>query len=200
MRKILLIFFFLFLVSFNNLTSAYQNEPNGFRGLTWGMSYEQVAQKYTDIYYYSNHPLNDENTKVYNLYMSNPYISNMRFTNPVNLMFYKNQLYFIFLDLSQDNEFDTVIDNQNLLNKQLVALYGKATTGQSNKTGIASGEMTLLWIGENTSIASIAKYNFYVGETKIPGFLGLNIYSTKINTERDAAYKQSMANQAKQGW
>lgn len=174
-----IIFLILILISANCF--AYPHEPNGFRGVPWGASYEDVAKKFPNIVYDSFSSLNSPSIQVYNVTITNPYICGVPIDNPISMMFYKNQLYYVFLDLSGNNDFYTVMNRQRLLRQKLMESYGKETNYEFKKHSIDSGDMCYWWEGEKTIILYAAKFNYYVDGEKIPGSLSINLISTQIN-------------------
>lgn len=190
LKKFILFFTLVAMLAISSIVSAYENEPNGFRNLTWGMTYDETAKIYpnnTNVSEYS-YQLADFQIPyldIFSFTIDNPFVYDIPIENTLVACFYKNKLYSITLKFTNINDFATFSKNQEHLNTQLRNLYGNPT--YMLKHLIIPEEETIhtnySWFGKNTNIFALAQYNLFIDSTKCPDCLTLVFTSVDINNE-----------------
>lgn len=190
LKKIILFFTLVAMLAISGIVSAYENEPNGFRNLTWGMTYEEAAKLYPNNttaseYSYQLADFQIPYLDIFSFTIDNPLVHDIPIDNNLIACFYKNKLYSITLKFTNINDFATFSKNHEHLDTQLRNLYGNPT--YMLKHLIIPEEETIhtnhSWFGKNTNIIVLAQYNLFIDSTKYPDCLTLVFTSVDINNE-----------------
>ena len=92
-----------FCIILSSTAFAFDNEPDGFRGLKWGTSVEEFKKAYPDATY---RPHTDTELKLfkgmtyYNVPVNGTKLSGVIITAPLKYAFYNNRLESVYIDLS----------------------------------------------------------------------------------------------------
>jgi len=172
-RKILLAIVLVFLIT--GIGFAFQNEPDGFRGLKWGdaptedmtFSYQVISEYGTVGNYYRKSYIGDKMDK---LNMGSAKINSITYI--FNL--YSNQFYKVFLFFNGE-------DNYNILKIICEGKFGKQTQGD---------KYSHYWFGDK------ARISLYFNSKKKEGVFGIE--SEEIRPEKPEDNKQKEVEKAKE--
>ena len=159
MKKALLVLTILFMVLINcNISFAFQNEPDGFRNLKFGMSIKQVEEvvgkdALERISRYDAKDKKDTVNQAYLLKLNPPMISNLKTDKQAEIHFFKDQLMGVSILLHGDkNKYlpRELIDKYNTLYKNMKLLYGMPSK---------IWNFSSVWEGVNTTVGISCTYN-----------------------------------------
>lgn len=200
MKKILFILSLLIILSFNITVSAYQNEPNGFRGLEWGSTIEQFKAKYPYAISFLPNEIDEANNTVsYAVFPHNDSISNVPITGIIRYTFWENQLQSIQIPINEE-DINSSIKNFEDMRYALRLLYGEPKGGPiagSKTDNSSTWSLFYHWEGNITNINFAAMF-YDKGPTS--SYINLMLYSNEISIAQARSEINQRQKEARQGW
>lgn len=150
MKKALLVLTLFFMVLINcNVSFAFQNEPDGFRNLKFGMSIKQVEEVVGKdaLERISRHDAKDKKDTVneaYLLKLNPPMISNLKTDKQAEIHFFKDQLMSVSILLHGDKNKYLLTLYMDLWNNEIVSHSLSAKRGD-RMTYISGLENLIEW-------------------------------------------------------
>nr|DAH83591.1 MAG TPA: hypothetical protein [Caudoviricetes sp.] len=205
------IFGLVFLLLFYSVSAfAFQDEPNGFRGLAWGSSLSQFQNKYPDA-----QPLQLSKLEIalgetdiikYSVPALGSELSGIPIVAPLEYKFWKGQFLSVYIKM--DGSCFVEAYNRHLeLYKKLKYLYGEPTedwsTASMNSIPLIAGKANerpvylYTWEGRIANIRMIATYN---DPQPYQTHLTLTISSTALANEKQLEKERSTKAEYRQGW
>lgn len=211
-----LVFAFLtFLLCFSSSTFAFDNEPDGFRGLKWGASVEEFKQAYPEATLRKTSRVEYNPAKLvrYSVPASNSTLSGILITAPLEYSFYNNQLESVSITLTGKDSYET-LNNQKLLLYKMSMIYGevKENDGNNIEDFIPAAFSTMYhfgytWKGQTSIINLTGAYK----EPNLTSVLSVSVRSTKLFQQEKANTKpldretwlkirENMISEYRSGW
>ena len=179
-----------FCIILSSTAFAFDNEPDGFRGLKWGTSVEEFKKAYPNATY---RPPTDTELKLfkgmtyYNVPVNGTKLSGVMITAPLKYAFYNNRLESVYIDLSQPYNFMTQQSQIELLEK-MEYMYGDGKSildeGLNDFNPVDFSEdkcFMYTWEGYIANISMIGTYNDPVPNKSR---LSVTVASTQIRNKR----------------
>lgn len=183
---------------------AFSNEPNGFRGLKWGISIEEFKQAYPNATYRPPRDIDFAFPPVPTTYLvpaNNSKLSGISIIKPLEYSFYNNQLEYVRIILSGEDNF-TNHHNQILLLDKMTYMYDEPTCILDKIDDFGPGDLTghccmYEWKGIITGITMIGTYN---DPKHDEAHLSITIYSKEIRDKRLAEQERLKISEYHSGW
>lgn len=205
------IFCLVFLLLFYSVSAfAFQDEPNGFRGLAWGSSLSQFQSEYPDA-----QPLQLSKLEIalgetdvikYSVPVADSELSGIPIVAPLEYTFWKGQFLSVYVKMD-GSCFAEAYDRHLTLYEKLRYLYGEPTedwsTASMNSIPLIAGKANeqpvylYTWKGRIANIRMIATYN---DPQPYQTHLTLTISSAILANEKQLEKERNTKIEYKQGW
>lgn len=200
-RTILLILLALML---DTSVFAFDNEPNGFRGLEWGTSIAEFKQTYPDATYIPPRDIEFAFPPVTTKYLvpaNGSKLSNVPIIEPLEYSFYNNQLESIQIALSGEDNFKNYYNQRDLIAK-MTCMYGEPICRLDKLENFGPGDLArhacmYEWEGPIAGITMISTYN---DPKHDESRLVLTIYSRRVQDARLAEQFRLKISEYRSGW
>lgn len=205
------IFCFSLLLLFYSISAfAFQDEPNGFRGLAWGSSIYQFKSQYPDAQMLQPSKLDiamgETNIVKYNVPALNSKLSGIPIIAPLEYTFWKNQFLSVYVKMD-GSCFAEAYDRHLTLYDKLKYLYGEPTEEWSDDSinsipliaGKANEQPVYLytWKGRVANIRMIATYN---DPQPYQTHLSLSVSSAVLVNQKLYEKEKNTKAEYRQGW
>lgn len=177
-----------FCIILSSTAFAFDNEPDGFRGLKWGTTIEEFKQAYPDAKLRTKQAALEYNPAKLVRYLvsaNGGNLSGIPINNSLEYSFYNNQLESVLITLAGKDNYET-LKNQKLLLERMSMMYGEVNERDGNNIDdfipavfSATYNFDYVWKGETTTI----NLNGYYKEPNLISGLSVSVVSTQIRKQ-----------------
>lgn len=200
---ILPLMFFYNLCLASDKLSPYQNEPDGFRGYKWGISYEEAVKLKGDSnfqIYSVNRDDKGRSYKAYNYFDGYQYIEGEMITDIIQFYFLDNHLYNVFVPLAIKDDAKATQEKYFRIKESMIKYFGKPTEDSKifDKRGKQiKGVESVIWKGPKSTINLSCILNM---EKNLVFNLGIDICHTPTSELLSKEALQRHTDELKKGW
>lgn len=166
---------------------AYDNEPNGFKGLKWGTSIEEFKNVYPNATLQKQQPgeYNPANIITYIVPINESKLSGITITSPFRYSFYNNKLESVLVTFTGKDNYET-LNKQKILLNRMSMIYGEINESSGNNIdefipGLSTAyyNFNYCWKGTTTTINLNGSYK----EPNLSSYLSISISSVEIRKQ-----------------